>query len=368
MFHIIIALDYEISGDGTGDVYHHVLEPTWTLFDVCQQHEAKLTIMVEIGEVWAFEKTENCGFGEHLGYDPGVEIRRQLVEAVQRGHDVQLHLHPQWINARWENRRWVLDYAHYHLTDFGHGEVVTLLRRAKEDLETSLRPHCPDYECIGFRAGQWNTEPSRPYLAALRAAGLKSDTSVFKWGSANNGAVTYDYRNAHSNVHAWYAHDDNINQPSSGEGILEVPIATELTRCLSMLTPRRLWLARQYLREDRNICAAVREATRNQGEPQRSIHGFKRFFGWHAKKLDFCKLTVNQMLSMVGRLMKQCENQKKSLPVPLVMIGHSKWVGAEKALGGFLGLVRKRFGDNVRFSTYRDFVQVYTAAARPEKN
>jgi hypothetical protein len=364
MFEFLISLDYELPAGGTGDVLQYIIEPTASLLQLCKSYGAKVTIMVEMGELWAFENTENAGFSRHLGYDSVNEIRSQLVGAIQQGHDVQLHLHPQWINARWNNAHWDLDYAHYKLSDFSDEEMVNLLRRGKQDLEIMLSPHCPDYQCVGFRAGHWNTEPSNRYLAALRAAGLKSDTSVFKWGYANNSAVSYDYRTAESNVLAWYAREDDINRRSSGGGILEVPIATELTRFIRMLTPKRLWLARRYLRENGQISAAVSEAKSGYVDSQGRIQKIQRLFGWHPRKLDFCKLTGKQMLAMIKKIVNQFENEDSVIPIPLMMIGHSKQVGVENGLRLVLGKLCEEFNGRIRFSTYRAFLDAYAAALR----
>lgn len=45
---------------------------------------------------------------------------------------------------------------------------------------------------------------------------------------------------------------------------------------------------------------------------------------------------------MVDNLMTQFKDQDGSLPIPLVMIGHSKEVRNEKCLGKFPGMVRGR--------------------------
>jgi hypothetical protein len=362
MFHIIITLDYELPSGGQGDVRRHMVEPTNILFEVCEKLGAKLTIMVEMGELWAFEKAENAGFKERLRYEPAIEIKEQLVGAIMRGHDVQFHLHPQWINARWSGTCWDLDYAHYHLTDFDDTEAVKLLQAGKKDLEVLLRPHRSDYECVGFRAGHWNTQPSEKYLRILHDAGLKSDTSVFKWGYANTSVVTFDYRDAYSNTQAWYAQDDDINQCASGKGILEVPIATELTRSFKMLTPKRLWLARNYLREDGRISAGIHEAKKKGANSPGPISKLQHIFDRHPKKLDFCKLTGRQMSRMIKNLMSENRNQQNALPVPLVMIGHSKQVGTAKALSRFLRISSEQFGSTIRFSTYCEFIQAYMSA------
>lgn len=360
MLDIIITLDYELPAGGKGNVRKHMLEPTATLLDVCEGHKAKLTIMAEIGELWAFEKSENAGYQEHLRYDPAVEIKNQLFEAIKRGHDVQLHLHPHWINAKWNKTCWHLDYSHYHLTDFSHDQIISILQRGKNDLMTLLRPYRPSYECVGFRAGHWNTQPSDRYLTALRKAGLKSDTSVFKWGVAHNIAVSFDYSNAFSNFRAWYTNMDDINFPSSKKEILEIPITTEPVKYITLLTPRRLWKARKFYREDREISDALCIAKRTS-RPSKISDKLMKLFTLHPKKLDFCKLTSREMLSMVNNLIEQCQKISDPFPIPIVMIGHSKQVRMGKELGIFLESVRKRFTDNIRFSTLQAFVSEYEA-------
>jgi len=327
--------------------------------DICERYGAYLTIMPEIGELWAFEKSENEGFRKKLGYNPAIRIRQQLIEAIQRGHDVQLHVHPQWINARWYDERWELDYEHYYLTDFEHSETVSILRRGKEYLENLLLPYCPEYECIGFRAGHWNTQPSEQYLSALQRAGLKSDTSVFKGGFANKGTMKFDYRYAYSNVRAWYARMDDINLLSSGKSILEVPIATESVCFLSMLTLKRLWIAKKYLRDDKKIFDCVQVARGVKKESFRFIYYFQKLFSMHPKKLDFCKLTASEMLNFTRNLMEECYNHQRGEPIPIVMIGHSNQLISTKDMRKFLNKVDKFFNKKINFSTYRKFISVY---------
>jgi hypothetical protein len=362
MFHLVITCDYELPAGGRGDVRRHMIDPTTKLLEVCEQHAAKLTIMVEMGELWAFEKPENAQFKEHLGYDPVLLIRQQLTQAVERGHDVQLHLHPQWIHARWQASHWVLDYAHYQLTDFDNNEMVALLRRGKEDLETMLRPYCADYQCIGFRAGHWNTQPSNQYLAALRDAGLESDTSVFKGGYRADGGAAFDYRRAFSNVLAWYARVDDINQPTSELTVLEMPIATESVRYFRMLTPRRLWLSLRFLREDREISSAIHKVKNVQTRPRRHAWKLRQFLRQHPRKLDFCKLTAREMQCSIEGLIDQCRDYPRNLPVPVVMIGHSKESWKPAGLGIVLGAVAKQLAGKLLFSSYRGFFAAYSTA------
>jgi hypothetical protein len=365
MFHILITLDYELRAGGCGDVRRLMIEPTARLLDACEEHGAKATVMLEVAELWAFEQDRNAGYKQSLGYDPVVLIREQLTDVVRRGHDVQLQIHPQWIRARWESSRWNLDYAHYQLTDFDDAEMVSILRRGKEDLEDLLRPYCADYRCQGFRAGHWNTQPSHRFLAALKEAGLRSDTSVFKWGYAANAATTFDYRLACSNVLAWYARADDINQPTSEPTILEVPIATELVRFFRLLTPRRIRRGMRFLREDREIISAVRQAKGVNGYSGVVAEKLTQIFRQYPRKLDFCKLTAREMISSIESLMNQCQNYPNSLDIPLVMIGHSKEFDEVADLSKVLGTITRKFPGMVQFSTYSGFLGNYTANGNP---
>ena len=110
MFVLIITIDYELPYDKRPDVRSHMIRPTNSLLNIVQKYGAKLTIMAEMAEIWAFEREENFGFNEYLGYDPSTEIRNQLEQAIRLGHDVQLHLHPQWLDARWGKNGWQLRF------------------------------------------------------------------------------------------------------------------------------------------------------------------------------------------------------------------------------------------------------------------
>lgn len=362
MYHLILTLDYELRAGGWGDVRRHMIEPTAKLLEVCEQHGAKATIMLEVAELWAFEKPSNAGYMSFVGYDPAMMVRQQLVDTARRGHDVQLQVHPQWIQAQWESSHWNLDYAHYQLTDFDDAEMVAILSRGKRDLENMLRPYCPDYRCDGFRAGHWNTQPSRRYLAALSRAELRSDTSVFKWGYAADGATNFDYRRAWSNVLAWYAHTDDINEAASEPAILEIPIATELVRYFRLFTPRRIRRALRFLREDREISVAVQKAKGTNGSGRGLAEKVRQVFRLYPRKLDFCKLTAREMLSSIETLTHQSRNYVHPLPIPIVMIGHSKEFDTASDLSKVLVTIASKFAGMVQFSTYRSFLLTYKTA------
>jgi len=357
-YNLLLTLDYELPINKPPDVMRYMIKPTEALLNVCQFFGAKLTIMLEIGELWAFEKAANKGFAEHVGYDVASRIRNQLVQAIKLGHDVQLHLHPQWLDAEWAKDAWHLNYSKYQLTGLDYHEMVDVFRSGKKYLESLLSPHSYDYSCIGFRAGNWITQPSRKYLKALYEAGLKSDTSVFKWGYADGPAVYFDYREAYSNILPWFVSKDNINLSSTTSNILEMPIYAQQTNLLGMINMKRLKLAGQYLSEDKLIESAIRNSQNTPTlDENKFVKKAKRIFQKYPKKLDFCKLTSREMVKMVENIIHQYSIDPPNFVIPIVMIGHSKEIGARKDLGKFLSECQRRFDGLIKFSNFRDTVR-----------
>ena len=360
IYELILTLDYELPVNTRPNIMDYIIKPTNNLLGICNAFGIKLTVMAEIGELWAFEKFENINFTEYLGYDAAAAIRKQLIEAVKLGHDVQLHLHPQWLSAKWGQDEWQLDYSKYRLADLDYHEMLDVFRSAKKYLEDLLCPYCDDYSCIGFRAGNWNTQPSGNYLKALYKAGLKSDTSVFKWGWANKSSAYMDYRDAYSNVLPWVASWDDINSRSEDKGLLEFPIYAEPASIFGMLTLKRLRMARNYLAEDRAIAQEVRNHRREHVSTNgKLLNQISKLFRTYPKKFDFCKLTSSEMLRMMANIKKRFNTSGPKHTVPVVMIGHSKEMSSFYELNTFLEEVKKEFGDSVHFSTYRDLVKRY---------
>ena len=77
MIHLVLSLDYEIFGNGSGDVRRNMIEPTDRLLALCNKYGAKLSIMLEVGEYWAMKRAEETG-SLHLGYSPSREIEKQI--------------------------------------------------------------------------------------------------------------------------------------------------------------------------------------------------------------------------------------------------------------------------------------------------
>ena len=102
---LIFTLDYEIHGNGSGEFENWAYFPTAQMLNVFDAYGAKLTIMAEMGHYWAMKRYKDL-FARNIFL-----FESQLKNAIERGHDVQFHFHPQWIDAKFENGSWHLDFS-----------------------------------------------------------------------------------------------------------------------------------------------------------------------------------------------------------------------------------------------------------------
>jgi hypothetical protein len=341
MLGLIFSLDYEIYGNGKGDFNTLMLEPTARLLDLFDTYNAKLTIMAEVAEIMALRK--------HISFSSVLEkVENQLIEAINRGHDVQLHLHPAWFNARYEGHRWVLDYDEYTLAGLPLDTIDSYIRQGKQYLENLLRKADPDkhYQCIAFRAGNWLMQPSDNIIKALEKNALVYDTSVYKWGCGQVGKYEIDYRTAHSNIFSWVVDPKDINKEKEGRyGLKEIPILTKKVLITSMLTRKRYKLQRQ-------LCRDCKDET---GNGRQDLGTGKKAGGLklvHAKKFDFSRLTFREMKRFISYAERTCNST--ATMVPIVAIGHSTEIMDDGMLEKFLSYVSSLGTERIAWTTFSE--------------
>lgn len=230
MKNILLTLDYELFGNGKGDVFKHIIEPTDILLALADKYRAKYTFFFEIVEFWKLKEEWNKG--NRMGYDrnPLDAMVHQLQKAVKKGHDVQLHIHPQWVDAKWKETKWYVNLDEWKLGTYkrnGEESLVNLLLKGKHALEEMIRPVAPDYQCIALRAGGYNAMPSEELVKAMRQVGLYIDSSVYPGGFEESNLSVYDYRNVPNDIGRWFV-DEQLEYVSDKKtDVVEIPIVSK---------------------------------------------------------------------------------------------------------------------------------------------
>jgi hypothetical protein len=354
LIHLVLSLDYEVFGNGAGDVMRDVVHPTSRLLDICERHGAKMTVMFEVGEYWAFERHDDQ-LRQDLGYSPCGAMKTQVIEAMERGHDVQLHLHPQWIGATYDKGAWQLQNRYWRLADLPDGlgskdqttSITGALCTGKRTLENMIRPVKAGYECVCFRAGGFYAQPSRDIIIAMKRVGLKADSSVVR-GYRTTVPFEVDYSHVETIQAVWWTTDTElVVEGKPGENILELPVSSQMEPYWNSFKPAKL---RAALRRRQIERASNKGHTNGRGVSSIPSPGavLKKMLTKHASTFDFCKLSCQNMLERIRGFDDHHQQ-------PVVMIGHSKDFVNDRHFDGFLAAVAR--SGTVRFASMSEYVQ-----------
>jgi len=354
---LVFTLDYEIHGNGEGSPLELMVNPTARLLDQLEGFGAKLTIMADTAEILKFREHRDATGSDDWAYGA---IERQLVDAVARGHDVQLHLHPSYSRARSVGGKWVLDYGDYDLARLGYERIAALVREGKEYLEGLLRPVRPGYRCHAFRAANWSMCPSFDTVRALRENGFRIDTSVFKYGFRDE-LVRFDYAGAESEAVPWPIDPSDVCRRDDRSDLFEFPIYCESRPIWAFLSVNRFYRVIQgriHPLPDAPPAPGEGAAAAGGGGAARALRRgvglVSDLFQKHAWKLDFNQCSGGQMISALERA--RVRYAGAAAEVPVVLIGHSKLFNRfnEGQLRPFLAHVAARPAD-YGFGTFDGF-------------
>src|SRR5207237_7088245 len=187
-------------GDGAGDIEQLQFTPLRDLLQIYARTAARTTFLPDVMQQLAFRKHESGHCELKTLADSWDENVR---EAFRQGHDVQLHLHPQWLNARYENGHWLLD-GDWSILNYDRAAAYAMLAGAKEYLETLLRPIDSQYRCVAFRAGALAAAPSDHLFESLVSLGIQLDISIAGGLFVNNRKLHLDYRNCEESFLPFY--------------------------------------------------------------------------------------------------------------------------------------------------------------------
>ncbi len=194
-----------------------VFAPAAALLDAADAAEIPVTLFAELGEYFWLDENRP---------ELARRMEDQWRDAVRRGHDVQLHLHPDWLpetGAACVDGDWRWD-ARYAKADDYPGDLDEVIRRCVDRLEIVLRPVDPTYEVTCFRAGAYRAQPFRRLSSALTAAGVRCDSSVYAGGVSTDRG--YDYSHAWSDRQPYFASpwDPQLPAVPAEEQIVELPV------------------------------------------------------------------------------------------------------------------------------------------------
>ena len=192
--------DWELSGNGSGDVRELQFRPMRELVKIYNAHGVRGSFNAEVMQQLTFRKFENDYPELKLLADEWDDAVR---ETYSQGHDIQLHIHPQWQNAEYDDGRWRLT-ADWSILNYDEDVAYRMMSMGKEYLENLLRSVDAAYRCVSFRSGSWCIAPSVHMLNLLVRLGIVFDMSIVGGVRYETKNINLDYTNCDEDFLPYY--------------------------------------------------------------------------------------------------------------------------------------------------------------------
>lgn len=339
-YKLYFTLDYEIHGNGDGNPYQLLVEPTYRLMDMLEQYSQRVTIMADVAEILCFKR-----YKEETGKDDFyvAEIEQQLCDAIRRGHDVQLHIHSSYFKAHWNGIHFDQCIEEYNMAALPHERITEMVGQCVEYLESLLKPIKSDYKVWLYRAANWSMMPTPILYKVLTEYGITHDTSIYK-GGCQGGNVCYDYRNAYDNLLSYPASAKDINRYDAYGTLIEMPIYTEMRPFWSFISPIRVFrmIRAKFHKHKHNESASISKVQQVANKDDNRKMSLRSFFVKSPMKMDFNQVNGKGLIRMMKNIMLRAQREHLE-HVDVMLIGHSKTFVPynEKTLRPFLEWTRK---------------------------
>jgi hypothetical protein len=190
MIHLAFVDDWEVRGNGTGDPRVLQFEPMRKLVKIFNKYGIRGSFNAEVMQQLAYRRLQERFPELKVIAD---EWEQVVMESFRQGHDIQLHLHPQWYDASYQGPgNWNLG-GDWSILNYPAQQIRAMLLSGKQYLESLLRQIDPTYACVSFRAGSWCAAPSDSLLPTLSELGFVFDMSIVAGVRYDTPQVKLDY-------------------------------------------------------------------------------------------------------------------------------------------------------------------------------
>jgi hypothetical protein len=352
--YLALTHDWELRGDGSGDMEQIQFAPMRRLLDIYKKPGVRTTFFPDVMQQVRFSSLQET----HNELQRHAESWDEHARAAYAdGHDIQLHLHSQWSDARYENGRWHLHGA-WSLLKYDRDSARRMILESKRYLEELLQPIDPQYRCVAFRASALALAPSTDLLATLTSLGIEIDVSMAAGFYLDNETLQLDYRNCEETFLPYYPRMDDARSVSGKrEPIVCVPL-NHFYGSRREVTRQNLAIATARL--GRRSQASPANTPRAQLDTQTSgvARVYEKLIAPAIKRKyfvsDLSRLNYPLMQEMLASIRTRAQASGLA-KVPVVLTNHPKDIRDWDAIERFVGEVAES-GD-IEFITLRQIAE-----------
>jgi peptidoglycan/xylan/chitin deacetylase (PgdA/CDA1 family) len=214
---LLITFDYELFlGERSGTVQECLILPTDGLLDCLEKYHFKAVFFIDT--VYMLRLREMAGIHEAAKIDLKA-IMDQLVKLVKKGHEIHPHIHPHWMDARYESQtnEWELrDKKHYTFASISPEQQVKLFDHSIHFVQSVLNEAKISQPVDAYRAGGWSIQPFSSFESHFKRHGIVHEFSVLPGRYFFSDAHQFDFRNAPSDLSVYHFSKDVCERDDQG--------------------------------------------------------------------------------------------------------------------------------------------------------
>lgn len=222
---LLLTFDYELFlGRKSGGVNQCMIKPTEQILQILKRYQIRDAIFFI--DTTYLNKLEHYSHYFLRANSDFQNIVTQIKKIVNEGHYVFPHIHPHWIDARYESRlnEWKLDdltkYRFHNLSSIKREYVfhnsISLLKEIVQEVS-------PGYEIDSFRAGGWSIQPFKDFKHLFEKYEIRNDFSVVPGHRMITNAQFYDYINVLNQE--IYTFNNDVTEIRENGVFNEIPIS-----------------------------------------------------------------------------------------------------------------------------------------------
>jgi hypothetical protein len=355
---VLVQDDWEIRGNGTGNVADLQYLPSLFLLDLARELGFRVTFMAEVMQQLAMRR--------FAARDRNLRIQAELWEDClrlyrDRGHDVQLHVHPHWHEADFREGFFRLA-RNWNLATYPADRRRRILAEAIGYLHALLRPDDPEYSVHSFKAGSWGLQPSGGVLRDLEAAGIRFLTGAGRGIAIHNPEFYADYGALEEDLLPYHPDYDDVQKVAGSSTplvVLPLPYYTLTLRgALGKARTRLLRSLRRGSGEPNSTQPSLpRDVATNAPLISTDARtGFRALRNFRAdRSLDIGGGDFRELRFALDQIMARCLGAAPAA-VPLVIQGHTKgFAGRRDDVARFFRYMVERYGPVIEFMTMTEF-------------
>ena len=216
---IILTFDYELFLLKSGTPEACIFNPTERILAILGSGNIKATFFIDILYYIRLKENHNLHGATITKYENQIKL------LLDKGHNLELHIHPHWLDAKFDSYEWVFeDFSRYCFTNFTEEEINSLFKKCYTELNMLCKKFQPEYKITAYRMGGLCILPF-PHLESLFSSyEIKIDSSVAPRLKATEKYQSFDYSDI-ENINYYKFNKNPILAEADGK-FTELPIST----------------------------------------------------------------------------------------------------------------------------------------------